>query len=175
MFSWPSFLWAFTFHFWLLYSKFPISPGINWGVGVRRAVKRTAYMDNGLSLGCPSEGPQASMSFTGMDSRPSPQTFSASILPYPPPNMGDGWQVGPINQDRLRYVGVPSNPKAHWLIMNSGLLLVHVTCPAGGFQGFCSTSRQVEPQPSGTLTVNTVEGKRTWWGLTPATRCFTQK
>ena len=59
--------------------------------------------------------------------------------------------------------------------MNSCLLLLHVTCPAWGFQGFCSTPRQVERPPSGTLTVITVEGKRAWWGLTPAIRHLTQK
>ena len=70
---------------------------------------------------------------------------------------------------------VPRNAQTHWLITSSCLLLLHVTCPAWGFQGFCSTPRQVERPLSGTLTVITVEGKRTWWGLTPAIRYLTQK
>ena len=59
---------------------------------MRRAVNSTASVGNGLFMGCWSEGPWASMSLVGMDSRPSTQA-SASITPYP--QLG-GWMTSPF-------------------------------------------------------------------------------
>lgn len=92
-------------------------------------------------------------------------TLSATILPHTA-NLG-------IDDDSA--VPVRTSQGTLWsqatqisvLKKNNGLLFVDASCPAGGFQGFCSipTRGQVEQSPSGTLTA----GKRGWelYGVLP--------
>ena len=101
-------------------------------------------------------------------------TLSATILPHTP-NLG-------IDDDSA--VPVRTSQGTLWsqatqisvLKKNNGLLFVAASCPAGGFQGFCSIP---SPGAGGAVTIwNTdsrKEGMRTLWGLTPAMTCLTRK
>lgn len=127
-------------------------PRCSWVVGAE-GVKSTGHMGHeirvtagGWSLGCPSEGPQTSLSSTGVDRGPA---LSAILLPYTP-NLGmDDDSAIPVrtNQDML----CNQATQISVLKKNSSLLFVHSSCMSG--RGLPRVLLHPYPQASGAVTI----------------------